>query len=281
MNISKNFSLKNQVAIITGGNGLLGSTYSYGLHEAGAKIIVLDKKINKNKFFNFIKKEFNSDLSHSENIEFIECDITNKKNVDNSFKKISFDLNKLEILINNASLVKQIGTDELDSTYIPFLKMKKEEWEEYFSVDLTGTLHLCQKVIPYMKKNSRGSIINISSTYGILSPDQRIYSSLNKKTSKEIEKPIGYSISKSGILNLTRFLATKFASDNIRVNTLTLGGVYANNPKQFVKEYSLKTPLGRMADKSEYIGPMIFLASNASSYMTGSNLIIDGGWSAW
>ena len=82
-------------------------------------------------------------------------------------------------------------------------------------------------------------------------------------------------------MNLTRFLATKFASENIRVNTLTLGGVYANNPKQFVKEYSLKTPLGRMADKSEYIGPMIFLASDASSYMTGSNLIVDGGWSAW
>jgi len=281
MNISKNFSLKNKIAIITGGNGLLGSTYSYGLHEAGAKIIVLDKKINKNKFFNFIKKEFNADLTDSQNIQFIECDITNKKSVDNSFKKISFDLNKLEILINNASLVKQIGTDKLDSTYIPFLKMKKEEWEEYFSVDLTGTLHLCQKVIPYMQKNSGGSIINISSTYGILSPDQRIYSSLSEKNSEDIEKPIGYSVSKSGILNLTRFLATKFASQNIRVNTLTLGGVYANNPKQFVKEYSSKTPLGRMADKSEYIGPMIFLASNASSYMTGSNLIVDGGWSAW
>ena len=221
MNISKNFSLKNKIAIITGGNGLLGSTYSYGLHEAGAKIIVLDKKINKNKFFNFIKKEFNADLTNSQNIQFIECDITNKKSVDNSFKKISFDLNELEILINNASLVKQIGTDKLDSTYIPFLKMKKEEWEEYFSVDLTGTLHLCQKVIPYMQKNSGGSIINISSTYGILSPDQRIYSSLSEKNSEDIEKPIGYSVSKSGILNLTRFLVTKFASQNIRVNTLT------------------------------------------------------------
>ena len=141
-----------------------------------------------------IGNEILSGRTQDKNIEFIECDITNKKSVDNSFKKISFDLNKLEILINNASLVKQIGTDKLDSTYIPFLKMKKEEWEEYFSVDLTGTLHLCQKVIPYMKKNSKGSIINISSTYGILSPDQRIYSSLSEETSEEIEKPIGWSL---------------------------------------------------------------------------------------
>ena len=97
----------------------------------------------------------------------------------------------------------------------------------------------------------------------------------------KIEKPIGYSISKSGILNLTRFLATKFAKDSIRVNTLTLGGVEDNNPPKFVKAYSERTPLGRMADKKEYSGPLLFLASEMSSYMTGSNLIVDGGWSAW
>ena len=97
----------------------------------------------------------------------------------------------------------------------------------------------------------------------------------------EIEKPIGYSISKSGILNLTRFLATKFAENKIRVNTLTLGGVYDDNPPEFVKDYSERTPLKRMANKEEYAGPLLFLASDMSSYMTGSNLIVDGGWSAW
>ena len=166
--------------------------------------------------------------------------------------------------------------------------MEPNEWEEYFSVDLTGALLLCQKCIPLMKKNGGGSIINISSTYGILSPDQRLYDYFNKKlTLKEkkkgirIEKPIGYSISKSGILNLTRFLATKFAKDRIRVNTLTLGGVYNKNPTEFVKEYSKRTPLGRMADRNEYAGPLLFLASDMSSYMTGSNLVVDGGWSSW
>ena len=166
--------------------------------------------------------------------------------------------------------------------------MKPQDWEEYFSVDLTGTLLVTQKTIPYMQKNGGGTIINISSTYGLLSPDQRLYKYFNKKLSTKekklgikIEKPIGYSISKSGTLNLTRFLATKFAENNIRVNTMTLGGVYDNNPTEFVKAYAERTPLGRMANKTEYAGPLLFLASDMSSYMTGSNLIVDGGWTAW
>ena len=188
----------------------------------------------------------------------------------------------MKVLINNASLVKQVGNDDLRYTYKPFLQMKQKDWEDFFSVDLTGALLVTQKCIPFLRKNGGGSIINISSTYGILSPDQRIYESLSPKNFKQkIEKPIGYSISKSGVLNMTRFLATKFAEDNIRVNTLTLGGVYTNNPKTFVKSYSNKTPLQRMADKNEYAGPIIFLATDASSYMTGSNLVVDGGWSTW
>ena len=198
-------------------------------------------------------------------------------------------LSNLKILINNASLVKQVkNSSDLVSAYKPFLKMKPNDWEEYLSVDITGSLLTIQQVIPYMKKNNGGAIVNISSTYGILSPDQRLYAYFNKKLSKKekklgttIEKPIGYSISKSGVLNMTRFLATKFADDNIRVNTLTLGGVYADNPSPFVKEYSKRTQLGSMADKREYAGPLLFLVSDMSSYMTGSNLIVDGGWSAW
>ena len=222
------------------------------------------------------------------NIKLVECDITNPIQVNNIFIKLDKSLKDLKILVNNASLVKQVGKEDLTDSYKPFLKMKVNDWEEYFSVDLTGNLLICQKCIPHMQKNGGGSIINISSTYGILSPDQRLYKYFNKKLTKkmkkqgiEIEKPIGYSISKSGILNLTRFLATKFAENKIRVNTLTLGGVYANNPPEFVKDYSEKTPLKRMANKEEYAGPLLFLASNMSSYMTGSNLIVDGGWSAW
>ena len=282
MDILKKFSLKDKTAIITGGTGLLGSVYTHSLLSLGASVIVIDKKIDKTKFIKNLVKEYNLTKEIIDKIKFVKCDITNKKQIDKSFKKIRSNLKNLKVLINNASLVKQVGNDDLRDTYKPFLQMKQKDWEDFFSVDLTGTLLVTQKCIPFMQKNGGGSIINISSTYGILSPDQRIYESLSHKNSKQkIEKPIGYSISKSGVLNMTRFLATKFAEDKIRVNTLTLGGVYDNNPKTFVKSYSNKTPLRRMADKNEYAGPIIFLATDASSYMTGSNLVVDGGWSTW
>jgi len=282
MDILKKFSLKDKTAIITGGTGLLGSVYTHSLLSLGASVIVIDKKIDKTKFIKNLVKEYNLTKEIINKIKFVKCDITNKKQIDKSFKKIRSNLKNLKVLINNASLVKQVGNDDLRDTYRPFLQMKQKDWEDFFSVDLTGTLLVTQKCIPFLRKNGGGSIINISSTYGILSPDQRIYESLSPKNSKQkIEKPIGYSISKSGVLNMTRFLATKFAEDKIRVNTLTLGGVYDNNPKTFVKSYSNKTPLRRMADKNEYAGPIIFLATDASSYMTGSNLVVDGGWSTW
>ena len=282
MDILKKFSLKDKTAIITGGTGLLGSVYTHSLLSLGASVIIIDKKIDKTKFIKNLVKEYNLTKEIIDKIKFVKCDITNKKQIDKSFKKIRSNLKNLKVLINNASLVKQVGNDDLRDTYKPFLQMKQKDWEDFFSVDLTGTLLVTQKCIPFMQKNGGGSIINISSTYGILSPDQRIYESLSPKNSKQkIEKPIGYSISKSGVLNMTRFLATKFAEDKIRVNTLTLGGVYDNNPKTFVKSYSNKTPLRRMADKNEYAGPIIFLATDASSYMTGSNLVVDGGWSTW
>ncbi len=281
------FGLNNKTAIISGGAGYIGKVYVSALLKNGADVIIIDRSFDKKSVLNELQNEFKVSQSLLKRIKFFECDITKKQEINNVFKNLT-QLKKLKILINNASLVKQVGNDNLVDAYKPFLSMEPNEWEEYFSVDLTGTLLLCQKCIPLMKKNGGGTIINISSTYGILSPDQRLYDYFNKKlTSAEkkkgikIEKPVGYSISKSGILNLTRFLATKFAKDKIRVNTLTLGGVYNRNPTEFVKEYSKRTPLGRMADRNEYSGPLLFLASEMSSYMTGSNLIVDGGWSAW
>jgi len=288
MIMKNHLDLSKQTAIITGGAGLLGKVYSAALLECGAKIIILDKKINRKKLESDLRHEFSITQKKIQNITLIKCDITKPQQVKKSFFTLKEKLTDLKILINNASLVKQVGKDTLVSAYKPFLKMDKKDWEEYFDVDLSGTMLVTQNAIPFMQKNGGGSIINISSTYGILSPDQRLYKFFNAKLSQKekkmgikIEKPIGYSISKSGILNLTRFLATKFAQDNIRVNTLTLGGVYDNNPIEFVKLYEERTPIGRMANKKEYAGPLLFLASNMSSYMTGSNLIVDGGWSAW
>jgi len=254
--------LKNKIALITGGSRGIGFATAKLFLDEGATVIITSKNSKKIKI---AKKKL-------PNVIGISTDITKELEVKKLIKTVIKKFKRIDILVNNAGILPKSKI---------LHKISEKEWNETLDVNLTGHFRVTKHVIPYMQKNNGGSIINISSTYGILSPDQRIYSSLSKKNSEDIEKPIGYSVSKSGILNLTRFLATKFASQNIRVNTLTLGGVYANNPKQFVKEYSLKTPLGRMADKSEYIGPMIFLASNASSYMTGSNLIVDGGWSAW
>ncbi len=288
--ISSDFlDLSDTTSIITGGAGMLGRQYTAALLQCGSQVIILDNKSSKTNVINNLKKESKLDENLLSNLTLIKCDITNHNQVKKTFTSLRSSLKNLKILVNNASLVKQVKKNsDLINVYKPFLKMLPKDWEEYFSIDLTGTLLVTQQSIPYMQKNGGGSIINISSTYGILSPDQSLYEHFNKKlTTKQkkmgivIEKPIGYSISKSGILNLTRFIATKFAQDNIRVNTLTLGGVYDENPSQFVKAYSKKTPLNRMARKQEYIGPLLFLASNMSSYMTGSNLIVDGGWSAW
>jgi len=283
------FDLSDTTAIVTGGAGMLGRQYTAALLQCGSNVIILDNKSLSKNFLNLLKKESNLTKLHLSKLNVVKCDITNHKEVKKTFSSLKKSLKNLKILVNNASLVKQVNKNsDLINTYKPFLKMLPKDWEEYFSIDLTGTLLVTQHAIPYMQKNGGGSIINISSTYGILSPDQRLYDYFNKKltpkqkkTGVVIEKPIGYSISKSGILNLTRFIATKFADDNIRVNTLTLGGVYDDNPTSFVKAYSKKTPLKRMAKRQEYVGPLLFLASNMSSYMTGSNLIVDGGWSAW
>ena len=279
--------LDGKTAIVTGGAGLIGQVYTSTLLKNGANVILLDKKIDEKNILNKLKKEYKINYKFMKNLKLIECDITSKSSVDKTFKKLG-KINNLKILVNNASLVKQVGKESLIDEYKSFLDMNPNDWENYFSVDLTGTLLISQKCIPQMKKNKGGSIVNISSTYGILSPDQRLYETFNKKLTASqkkkgivIEKPIGYSISKSGILNLTRFLATKFAKDDIRVNTLTLGGVFDNNPPSFVKAYSERTPLGRMANKNEYAGPLLFLVSDMSSYMTGANLIVDGGWSSW
>lgn len=288
MELSKLINLSNSTAIITGGGGLIGRIYTATLLEAGAQVIIIDKKIDSKRILKLIMNESKVEQKKLKKLKMIECDITDAIQVKNTFSKLKKSLKNLKIVVNNASLVKQVGKENLVDSYKSFLQMKPQDWEEYFSVDLTGTLLISQKAIPHMQKNGGGSIINISSTYGILSPDQRLYKYFNdklpskmKKLGIKIEKPIGYSISKSGMLNLTRFLATKFAEDNIRVNTLTLGGVYDNNPPEFVKAYSERTPLRRMANKKEYAGPLLFLASDMSSYMTGSNLIVDGGWSAW
>ncbi|MFX0087237.1 MAG: SDR family oxidoreductase, partial [Candidatus Hodarchaeota archaeon] len=156
-------------------------------------------------------------------------------------------------------------------------------WDLALKINLTGMFLVTREVGKEMQKNPKGgSIVNISSTYGVVSPDHRIYQTTqNIDQEQSLNTPIGYAVCKSAVLNFTRYLASYWANFKIRVNTLTPGGVYENQDPQFVKNYCNRVPLGRMAQKSEYQGAIIFLLSDASSYMTGSNLVIDGGWTCW
>jgi NAD(P)-dependent dehydrogenase (short-subunit alcohol dehydrogenase family) len=285
LTINNLFSLKGKVVLITGASGVLGTVYVSTLLNAGARVIAVDK-IKSNSLIDSLKNDYFHSDSELVNLHCFSLDITKENDVkvffNQTLRNEKWFINGVDVLINNASLVKQVGNSDLSEAYAIFEKQGVKDWDPYLQVDLIGALLMVSSVIPPMKERGSGVIINISSTYGNVAPDQRLYDSLiTPENNERLEKPIGYSISKGAVLNMTRHLATLYASDGIRVNTLTPGGVYANNPELFVSEYSKRTPLGRMSDRTEYAGPILFLSSDASSYVTGSNLVVDGGWTAW
>jgi len=265
LQINKIFDIRKKTIVITGGSGFLGSQYAEGLSKVGANVIIADinYEICKN-LCTEIKKKFSTDPLA------IKLDLTNKQSIKQMIKSILKKYNTIDVLINNAA---DQGNPKLRTT--PFEDFPLKDWNKAIDVNLTGVFLCCQQIGKIMKKQRNGVIINISSTYGIVAPDQRIYGSSGQNSAAF------YAASKSAILNLTRYLASYWQGTGIRVNTFSPGGVEKNQDPKFIKNYSKRTPLGRMAKKNEYIGPIIFLSSDASSYMTGSNLIVDGGWTAW
>ena len=205
---------------------------------------------------------------------FLKTDVTDKENISDSLKLVLEKFGCPQGLINNAALDSPPGDSDLING--PFEDYPEEAWDKVIDVNLKSIFLTCQIIGKEMADNSGGSIINISSHYGLISPDQRIYN-----YRKNFYKPISYSASKSGIFNITRYLSTYWGQQSVRVNSLTLGGVFDNQDEEFVNNYSEKVPLGRMAEKHEYNGVIHFLLSDASSYITGSNIVSDGGWTAW
>lgn len=265
--IKKLFDLSGKVAIVTGAAGQLGGEYVRTLLEAGAVVSAFDIKLDNPKG--------KLDEIKSDRFLPVKVNITNKKSIEYGLKTVLSRYGKPHILINNAAIDVPPNSNKYDTG--PFETYSESSWKIMLDVNLKGMFLCCQVIGGYMAKMGGGSIINISSIYGILSPDQRIYSYKDKP----FFKPITYCVSKAGVLNLTRYLATYWAKNNVRVNTLTLGGVFNNQDERFLKNYIHKVPLGRMARQDEYNGAILFLASDASSYMTGSNLVIDGGYSCW
>ena len=260
------FSVKDKNIILTGSSGLLGSAYARSLLSRGANMALIDIKTKESQN---IKKEF----SKSNKIKVYKCDLSKPQQIKNTFKKIVNDFKTIDVLINNAAFASK------QTFHIKDFKNYETHpfnlWESAFKINIHA-VHLCiQQVVGVMKKQEFGSIINISSTYGVVGPDFSTYEN------EQLFTPPGYAVTKSAILNLTRYIANLYGKYNVRCNTLTPSGVKTKTlSKSFVKTYSSRNALNRMAKTDDYIGPIIFLCSNASSYMTGANLIVDAGWTA-
>lgn len=261
------FSLEGKTAVVTGAAGQLGGEYVRTLLGAGANVAALDIRPDNPKGN---LKEIDSDR-----LKLIEVDITSRDSIETGLKTVIARFGHPDILINNAAIDAPPDASEQETG--PFETYPESSWELMMDVNLKGLFLCCQVIGGHMAASGGGSIINISSIYGMMSPDQRIY----EYKEKPFFKPVTYSVAKSGILNLSRYLATYWAKKNVRVNTLTLGGVFNNQDSAFLKNYTDKVPLGRMAQQDEYNGAILYLASGASSYMTGANIIIDGGYSCW
>lgn len=259
-------SLQGRVAVVTGGAGHIGSAMAEALAELGAHVVILDNQEEvAEKVAGKLLKEYSveplplvADLSQNDEIRKIP-------------EKVLAKFDRIDILVNCAALV---GTSQLKGWVTTFAEQGAEAWDKAIQVNLTAPFLLSQACTPALAASGHGSIINIGSTYGVVGPDMRLYEGTS------MGNPAAYAASKGGILQYTRWLATVLAP-NVRVNAITPGGVSRGQPESFQKRYVERTPLQRMATEEDFKGAVGYLASDASAYVTGQNLIVDGGWTAW
>ena len=253
----KIFSCKNKVAIVTGGGGLIGKQIAQALADFGARVYVVE-----------IDPQGERPTRASPQINFLKLNTTSEGEVKKVFKQISDEENGLDILVTCAyPKTKDWGAAVED---VPF-----DSWQENLNSQLGGTFICCREAALNMKKTGGGSIINMASIYGVVAPDFSVYEGT------DMTMPVAYAAIKSGIIGLTRYLATYYANYDIRVNSISPGGIKNRQSDEFVNNYSKKTPLGRMGEASDIVGGVVFLASESSAYVTGQNLLIDGGWTVW
>lgn len=270
------FSVKDKVIIVTGGLGQLGAQYVKTLHDRGAKVAALATRVDAARVDRVLGA-----IKDSDRLLCAEVNITDKASINRVLDSIEAKWGVPDGLVNKAGVDTQPSAPPEVSG--PFEEFPEEVFREVVEVNLVGTFLMTQQVGKRMKQAGKGgSIINVGSIYGVVSPVQDIYSYKKEDTGIPFVKPVAYSAAKSGLYNFTRYCATYWGRDGIRVNTLTLSGVErSDQDPRFQKNYTNRIPIGRMAKAHEYNGAVVFLLSDASVYMTGSNVVVDGGWTAW
>lgn len=269
------YDLIGKVIIITGGAGLLGRMHAEAVGEAGGNPVLVDLKEAEAK--SIAKK-----ISQRYNVKTlgVKSDITKKKHIQEMFKKVLKEFKSVDVLINNAANDPKVAHDE-SPAWSRFENYSLNMWQKDIAVGLTGAFLCSREIGSYMAEHGGGVILNIASDLGLIAPDQRIYRKEGIDETEQPVKPVTYSVVKHGIIGLTKYLATYWADKNVRVNTLSPGGIYTNQPKEFVERLTKLIPMKRMANQDEYKSAVLFLISDASSYMTGANLVIDGGRTCW
>lgn len=260
------FDLSGRVAVITGGAGLLASEHAKALYNYGAKVVLADIDIDKCIAAVEILK--------SKNVYAVakKCDVTSSQSWHQLLDDVLKQFGKIDILVNNAGFTNQSRSINYDAAFENF---PIEDWNSIMNVNLTGTFLGCQTIGKQMLQQGKGSIVNMGSLYAVVSPNHNMYPGTG------ISQPVAYSVSKHGVLGLTKYLATLWASKGVRVNTLTPGGIYNEHEGLFLERFGQLNPIGRMSNKTELQGALVYLASDASSHMIGHNLIVDGGWTVW
>jgi NAD(P)-dependent dehydrogenase (short-subunit alcohol dehydrogenase family) len=271
------FDVSGKIVVITGGLGQIGAEFVKEFLRRDAKVAVFSRSVDVQKAEKALSKEF----ANHHNLLLIQADITIKASINAALDAVEKSWGTLDVLINNAGIDTQPSAPPEVSG--PFETFPEEVFREVVETNLVGTILMTQAFgARLIRAGNGGSIINVGSIYGMLSPVQDIYAYKKEMTGVPFIKPVAYSAAKSGIYNLTRYCATYWAKQGIRVNTLTPSGVWRETQDEhFHKNYHARMPMGRMAKADEFNGAVVFLASNASTYMTGSNVVVDGGWTAW